>query len=56
MINKAELKAHILDLRKRYRYETDPAERSRLTATHARLMVAYRQMTGHTLDLSLIHI
>ena len=50
MINKAELKSHIIDIRKRYRNETDPVERSRLTATHARLMVAYRQMTGHTLD------
>ena len=50
MTNKAELKTHILDIRQRYRDETDPVERNRLTATHARLMVAYRQMFGHTLD------
>lgn len=50
MTKKAELKSHIFDIRNRYRNETDPVERDRLTATHARLMVAYRQMFGHTLD------
>ena len=50
MTTKAELKSHILDIRNRYRDETDPVERNHLSATHARLMVAYRQMVGHTLD------
>ena len=50
MTDKAELKAYILYIRQRYRDETDPVERSRLTHTHARLMVAYREMVGHTLD------
>lgn len=50
MTTKAELKAHILDIRKRYRAETDPVERNRLSQTHARLMVTYRQMIGQTLD------
>ena len=50
MTKKQILKDHILYLRNQYHNEVDQNERARLSATHARLMVAYLEIFGEVCE------
>ena len=47
---KQELKEQILSIRRKYRNETDPVMKDRLSHTHARLITQYRSLYGEIVD------